>query len=348
MDFTDLIKSLADRIQKSQDKIQTEEATKNALIMPFIQALGYDIFDPHEVVPEFTADVGIKKGEKVDYAILMNDQPVILIECKHCNDKLENHNTQLFRYFSVTKARFAILTNGIVYKFFTDLDEPNKMDKRPFLEINMLDLRENLVFELKRFCKSTFNIDEITSIASDLKYSKEIKNIMLNELNSPSLNFVKHFTAQIYTGRMNQAVLDKFTEITKKSLNLLISDLINERLKSAIITEKTEIEPEIQDEKNKNEIITTLEELEGFATVKTILRNIIESNRIIYKDTQNYLGINLDNTKKPICRLYLNSKQKYIGIIDENKKESKHPIEKIDDIHNFTENLLETINRIQK
>lgn len=95
--------------------------------MPFFSLLGYDVFDPHEFIPEFTADVGIKKGEKVDYAITKDGKPIILIEAKWCGDNLEKHGSQLFRYFGTTSAKFGILTNGIIYKFYTDLDESNKM-----------------------------------------------------------------------------------------------------------------------------------------------------------------------------------------------------------------------------
>lgn len=357
MDFIDQIKLLGERVLKLSDEIQTEEATKNAFIMPFLQYLGYDIFNPQEVIPEFTADVGIKKGEKVDYAIMMDNHPIILIECKWCKEKLDNHNSQLFRYFTATKARFGILTNGIIYKFFTDLDQPNKMDEKPFLEFNMLDIRENLVLELKKFCKSSFDLDEIVSNASELKYSKEIKNIMLAELNNPSESFVKHFVSKIYNGRATQNVMDKFSGITKKALNQLIHDLINERLKSAILPDNDTNSQDLQedkiiqnndDEKKQNEIVTTVEELEGFGIVKSILRNVVEAERIIYKDTVNYFGIGLDHYRKPICRLYFNSKQKYLCLIDENKKENKIAIENLNEIYNYSEKLINVITKIDK
>ena len=111
MDFKDQIKQVGERVVKLKDQIKTEEATKTALIMPFIQCLGYDVFNPLEVVPEFTADIGIKKGEKVDYAILKDGQPTILIECKWWGENLILHDSQLFRYFHTTKAKFGILMN---------------------------------------------------------------------------------------------------------------------------------------------------------------------------------------------------------------------------------------------
>src|SRR5882757_2491497 len=198
MEFKDQIKLLADRVSKMQDKIQTEEATKNALIMPFIQIMGYDVFNPSEVNPEFIADIGIKKGEKVDYAIMKDGEPTILIECKHHLEKLDPHNSQLFRYFHTTKAKFGLLTNGLTYRFYTDLDERNKMDGTPFFEFNITEIKETEMVELKKFHKSYFDVESITNTASELKYLNELKTLLNKEMISPSDNFVSFFTKQIY------------------------------------------------------------------------------------------------------------------------------------------------------
>ena len=136
MDFAEQLKLLIDKIIKYKDQINTEEATKTAFIMPFFDLLGYDTRNPIEFIPEFTCDIGTKKGEKIDYAIHIDNQPTILIECKWCGENLEKHDAQLMRYFSVSQAKIGILTNGIIYKFFTDLEETNKMDSKPLLEIN--------------------------------------------------------------------------------------------------------------------------------------------------------------------------------------------------------------------
>src|SRR5438874_6514636 len=162
MDFIDELNALAVKVPKLCDMLQTEEATKNALVLPFIRILGYDIFDPTEVIPEFVCDVGIKKGEKVDYAIQKDGKIIMLFECKHCGGDLNiKHAAQLFRYFMVTDARIAVLTNGVDYRFFTDLEATNKMDEKPFLEVDMLDLNESVVSELKKLTKPAFNLDEL-------------------------------------------------------------------------------------------------------------------------------------------------------------------------------------------
>lgn len=154
MDFIDELKQLSARVVKLKDTLDTEEGTKMSLILPFFQILGYDVFNPDEFMPEYTADVGIKKGEKVDYAIMKDGKPLILIECKSVSEELSKHASQLFRYFGTSEAKFGILTNGVIYKFFTDLDETNKMDLTPFMEFNVLDIKKNTIKELKKISKS--------------------------------------------------------------------------------------------------------------------------------------------------------------------------------------------------
>ncbi len=128
MDFKDTLLQLAERIEKQKDNVATEEATKNAFIMPMIAALGYDVFNPFEVVPELDCDLVKKKGEKIDYAIKKDDETILLIECKHCGQDLNLHDTQLKKYFVASNARFGVLTNGIEYRFYTDLEKVNIID----------------------------------------------------------------------------------------------------------------------------------------------------------------------------------------------------------------------------
>ena len=192
MDFTESIKQFSQRISALKGSICTEEATKMSLVVPLFQLLGYDVFNPLEFCPEYTADVGIKRGEKVDYAILENGEPNILIECKSCSEQLEKHSSQLFRYFGTSPAKFGILTNGIIYRFFTDLEESNKMDLVPFWEIDMSSIKDSAINELKKFCKDSFDKDKIFSTAEELKYSSLIKGVLSAEYESPSEEFVRY------------------------------------------------------------------------------------------------------------------------------------------------------------
>lgn len=346
MDFKDQLKQLSDRIEKLKDNLKTEEATKNALVLPFLAALGYDVFNPLEVLPEMTCDIGTKKGEKIDYAILKEGEPIILIECKHWEQDLSLHDNQLLRYFNVSKAKFGILTNGILYRFYTDLEAPNKMDDKPFLEVNLLDLKDAQIEELKKFHKSYFDVDNILSSASELKYMGEIKNLINNEFTNPSVDFVKFFGKQVYDGFFTPKVLEQFSALVKRALNSYVSDLISGRLKAAIKNNE-EKDKEIEEStavpsQSEKKIETTPEEMEAFYIIKSILRNTIPAERITYRDAQTYFSIFIDdNNRKLVCRLYLNSDtNKRITFVDDSKKEIHNKINTIDDIYNFSDQLI--------
>ncbi|GAA6243822.1 MULTISPECIES: type I restriction endonuclease [Bacteroides] len=353
MDFKDSIKQLSDRVLKLKDSIQTEEATKNAFIMPFINALGYDVFNPLEVVPEMTCDIAMKKGEKIDYAVMKDGTPILLIECKHWAQDLSLHDNQLIRYFNVSEAKFGLLTNGIIYRFYTDLIEPNKMDSKPFLEVDITDIKDAQIEELKKFHKSYFDVENVLSSASELKYTGELKAIIANEFANPSADFVKFFAKQVYDGMITSKLLEQFTMLTKKSISTYINDLISDRLKSALKTEvaqeqqemHSETEPSTVESKD-DKIVTTEEEIESYLVVKSILRPLVDISRIVYRDAQTYFAILLDdNNRKPICRMYFNGiSKKYISTFDENKKETKHEITSLNDIYNFSKELADIIN----
>lgn len=354
MDFIDELKQFSKRIENIKGSITTEEATKTSIIMPFFAMLGYDVFNPNEFQPEFTADVGIKKGEKVDYAILMDGVPVILIEAKWIGADLQKHDSQLFRYFGTSKAKFAILTNGQVYKFYTDLEEPNKMDEKPFLVIDILDIKEPQVVELKKFCKSSFDINAIFDIASELKYVNQFKNILSQQLQQPSDDFVKLFLNDVYSGMKTQKIVDEFRPVLKKSLNQYITELMNEKIKTALGTddptpaEASESDDDVQQasEPRKKNIITTDEELEGYFIVKNLLKGVVPMDDIYYRDTESYMGILYkDNRTKWICRFIFTDNKKILCLPDENKKEIRYTLDRLYDIEKYKTQIIEVLNR---
>lgn len=351
MDFKDAIRQLSERIEKVKGNLQTEEATKTALVMPFLQILGYDVFDPMEVMPEFNCDIGTKKGEKIDYAIFRDGDPVILIECKHWQQDLNLHDNQLLRYFHVSNAKFGILTNGIIYRFYTDLENPNKMDEKPFLEINLSDFKSVNIEELKKFHKTNFDLNNILSSANELKYTGEIKNILSKEFINPSGEFVKFFVRQLYDGVVTAKVLQQFTPLVRLSIANYINDAISDRLQSALKNEKSELQAgdntEIAITDLTDEIVTTEEELEGFYIVKSILRAKIPAESIIYKDAKTYFTIFTDNSPKSICRLYLNSPTtKQISFVGDDKKEVRHKIQSLDDIYLYADHILKVVDSL--
>lgn len=315
--LSEQLKNLGKRVATLKDSISTEEATKTSLIMPFFQILGYDIFNPLEFIPEFTADFGIKKGEKVDYAIKLNDEPVILIEAKSISEKLTKHDSQLFRYFGTTTSKFGILTNGQEYKFYTDLDEPNKMDTTPFLTIDITKIKDIQIAEIAKFHKENFDVEKITSSASELKYLNNLKSFLSEQLTQPTESFLKYIVGEIYEGAKTKNTLEKFEPIVKKGFSQFISERVNEKLSAALNTNvdtklpNDEIVEEVDDaSKVDSEIVTTPEELEAYTTTKIVLKDIIEPTRVFYRDNRSYFNILIDdNIRKWIMRVYVNNHQ---------------------------------------
>lgn len=348
MDFIDQLRGLSSRIAATKSMIQTEEATKNAMVMPFIQILGYNVFDPLEVTPELIADIGTKKGEKVDYAILRDGLPIMLFECKKAGGDLSiNHAGQLFRYFHVTAARFGVLTNGLEYRFFTDLEHPNKMDEKPFFEFNILDFKERDVEELKKFAKVAFDLDTILTTANDLKYTRAIQNRLAEWISNPAEDFVRLVSSDLLgSKRFTPAIRDQFTLITKRAFEQLIGERINDRLKGAMTPELVPtaevIVPIVNlDGPSETQVATTSEETEGFHIIRAILRGVVNPRRIFMRDAQSYCAVLLDdNNRKPICRLRFNNVEKLsLGLFNEKKEEERVALESIDDIYNYAERI---------
>lgn len=342
MEFEERIKEFSKRLENLKSSITTEEATKTSLIMPFFQILGYDIFNPNEFMPEYTADVGIKKGEKVDYAISINNTVSILIEAKSITESLNKHSSQLFRYFGTTNSKLAILTNGVFYKFYTDLENQNKMDLAPFLEIDLLNLKDTDIVELKKFAKENFDIENIINAASNLKYASSIEKVLSEEFSDPSDDFIKMILNKgVYDGLKTQNVIDKYRPILKKSVNFYINNLVNERIQNALKSTTPEINSNEDTTEHEDAIITTEEEMESYYIVKSILTENVEPNKIFFKDTYSYFGILYDNkVTKWVCRVYLRENSHFIIIPDENKTEVRFDINSIQDIYKYKKELL--------
>lgn len=352
MDLKIKLEQLHNRVADLKDQISTEEATKNAFVMPFIQILGYDIFNPTEVVPEHICDIGTKKGEKVDYVIRNNDEPIFIIECKHWKESADAHNSQLHRYYHVSKTRFGVLTNGIVYNFYTDLEKPNIMDEKPFFTINIDDLKDSSIKILENFTKKGYNLESILDSAEALKYIKAIRKEFEKEIENPSDELVRLLVNRFFEKTLTANRMISFKEYAKKALTTSINESISFRLKSALsINEQIEKGgDEVKtsqpiDENNDSKIVTTEEELEGFQIVKAILREKIPSSRIAHRDTLSYFGILLDdNNRKPICRLHFNTNNKYLEIFHNGKDAGeKILLNSLDEIYNFRDELHKTL-----
>ncbi|MFT8649959.1 MAG: type I restriction enzyme HsdR N-terminal domain-containing protein [Bifidobacterium psychraerophilum] len=362
MEFEESVNQIAAKVRDLKPTIETEEATKNAFIMPFIgTVLGYDVFNPNEVIPEFIADVGLKRGEKIDYALVHEGQVQILIECKKVGVPLSLENAgQLFRYFAVTDARIGVLTNGQVWNFYMDIDAPNKMDSKPFLVLDLLDVDETILPELKKLTKPAFDVESIANSAEELKYVGSLKRTVADEFRSPSDEFVKMLAAHVFEGQFRQSVMDKFRPLVEKALKRYLADQVNDRLKTALGADDVKIGsiPEGSDDPDAGDIEeeeapedsaieTTDEEIAGYRIVKAIACSVVDPSRIVMRDAKSYCAVLLDdNNRKPIVRLFFNSKQKYVGVFDENKNCERLPIDDLNGIYQYSEQIRDEVTRL--
>ena len=348
MEFADKLKEFCVRVKNLRAKIKSEEATKTSLIMPFFSLLGYDVFNPLEFVPEYTADVGIKKGEKVDYAIVDKKQnPVILIEAKFCGENLTKHGGQLFRYFATTTAKFGILTNGIIYQFYTDLDELNKMDKSPFLTVNLLSLKDSEIPYLQKFEKSSFSVQCVTAQANELRYNDNIRQFLLKQLSAPDDSFIAYVMSDIYKGRKTQRVIEDFRPLVKMAFNQIINDKASERLRTAMDSETVALETQQEVTKDKPEekavsqsesLAPNLEQLEKFFTIKFLVHDVLGDKSLTYRDDENNLEIFIDGEpQKWLCRLDYFDNCFYINLPSGDKSCIKRKVRSFDDVYFYKE-----------
>lgn len=353
MSFKKQIESLSQSFSTMKNNITNEEGTKQSFILPFINSLGYNIFNPEEVRPEFTADIGNKKGEKVDYAIIKDGKPIILIECKSWNVNLDKHKSQLLRYFNTTSSRFGILTNGFTYQFFSDLESPNVMDLIPFLEFDIDNISDSQMKALELFESDIFDENNIINKAGKLKLSSSIEDVLIKEFDTPSDEFTKLILKQVYPGKViTKTILEQSKEYIVKSCHNIIKTYSDSRLKDALNYDTEEVlkTPSIKEEvknetkKRNSVVVTTQEELEGYKIIKNILKSNNPNHKISYKDTQSYFGVVIDinGRAKPVCRLFVEGRKKQIELFDSGQKE-KMELKDIKDIISYSTRIINTV-----
>ena len=350
MDFKGQIKALSERTNRFKNKLQTEEATKTALIMPFIQALGYDIFNPDEVIPELDCDLTKKKGEKIDYAIVKDGEVAIIVECKHIAEDLDDHKGQLSRYFAASKARFGLLTNGQEYRFYTDLVKPNLMDEDPFLSFDIEKIKDAQIKALERFTKENFDVDTMMSSANEMKFMHGLNNAVKEIFEDPSPEFIRFMTRSVYDGKITESVLTQFTELVKKDVGGYITDRISERINAVVKSgedEQKRIDNGGADTASEDESEETNQnELDGYYIVKNILREVIAVERIGFRDGKSYSSVVVDgSSRKPVCRFYFNNESNLrIEVPSKDAKAERGvlKLESLDDIYKYASLLQET------
>lgn len=286
-------------VKKRHELCSTEEASKTSLILPFFRdVLGYDVDDPSSFIPEYVSTPGAKKDQRVDYAVIKDGKPEVLIEAKWNGYSLDGYETQLFNYFSATSAKLGILTNGVVYRLFGDLDSDNRMDITPFREINMLELTEKDIDDLYPFQKELFNIDEIVDSATEMKYSAEVSALLDRIFTDPDNEFTAFIMKRVYNGKKTAKSAKNFQAIVKRA----IDQYLNGRIAAAISATKEEQAEE--PEKTEDGILTTQEEIEAYYIIRTLLHQSVSPSRIMYKDCKSYFAVLLDGkTTQWVCRL---------------------------------------------
>lgn len=353
MDLATKLVELEKRTAQHRELLLTEEAAKTALVLPFLQALGYDVFNPAEVIPEFTADVGIKKGEKVDYALAIDGKLAILIECKPSSIELDlRHASQLFRYFTTTDARVAVLTNGVLYKFYSDIEQPNRMDDKPFFVFSMDAIRRTDPATLERFSKAQFDIEAIVAEAGRLKLESLLRTAIEQEFAAPSDEFVRLMAARVQTGRLTAAVREQFQSLLAAAIAGFIRDRVTDRLTSALNVANPSPaaigEGQSDDMSEGDGVITTDDEIGGFRIIQAIAARHVDPGRVVIRDSKSYCAILLDdNNRKSLARLHFNSlTTRYVGTFA-GKAETRHPVQALTDLYRLEPQIIARIAELE-
>jgi hypothetical protein len=349
MGFEDDLTSFISKVPKQKDRSKTEESTKMYLVVPFLRVLGYDCSDPSDVHPEFTADYNEKKGEKIDYAIMKNDEPVIFIECKSASTNLDGkkYGEQLSRYFATSNVKIGILTNGTEYRFYSDTKKENRMDTDPFLVIDFEIMEQSeYANELKKFHKERFSTEDILPSVEDMVIRSGIMKALESVLNEPTEDFKTILIRKVYDGRITTAIVSKYSPIIVDAIKTYKSNYVTAKFQSVIDSEKQATPQPIVDVIPEDDgIVTTDEEIFGHRIIQAIASRVVSPDRVVLRDAKSYCAILFDNNnRKTICRFYFDSKKQKRLVIFEDGKEVRYDIDKVSDIYNYQDKILSVVN----
>lgn len=354
MELAEKFRMLGQKALKISPSLTNEEITKTALVLPFIQLLGYDVFDPTEVIPEFQAQAGVKKDQRVDYALCKEGNPVILIEAKSYGASLDKEQLdQLKRYFPFVKtARVGILTDGNRYRFFTDLESDNVMDDSPYLELSLDSASEEEISKLLLLAKDKYDDETTIKQAEQLKFTKQFKLILTKQFEQPEEDFVRFFAKKVWAGQITQNVKDKLTPLLKESFRQWTEDRINARLRKAIEGEEKNQDAPVEEpvENAQSDALTINEnEILGLSIVKAILTEHCDISRLSLRAGKTYTALLLDdNNRKTIVRFYFKTPENLkIDLYGFMRVEPPFKIEKVEDIYLYKDKIIEIFERIE-
>lgn len=321
MVFEDEFANHINQVKVRLPHIHGEEATKQSLVVPLFHVLGYDVWNPLEVQPEYGADFnkGPKKGqvEKVDYALKINGEPVVFVECKAADQALDTHDGQLARYFNATPSvRVGILTNGVRIKVFTDLQQPNVMDEKPWMDFDIRSAKLAEIDALKKFRKTEFTADQIVGLAEEMVYYNVLVPFMASQLRDPGEKLVRLVAEEIPSiKRIDKKVVDRLTPILRKAIQSAILDHVARSFGAPVHSEApaaatAQPQPEVGAEASvpagdgsREGVVTTPEELEVYGIVSKIVKEKFPDAVVQYRDAKSYFTILQKNLRKWFVRI---------------------------------------------
>lgn len=318
MGLAEDLQRLVAQINERIPHVINEEMTKQTLIIPFLQVLGYDVFNPLEVKPEYLADFGKKKSEKVDYAIFKDNTPIIVIEAKSVQDDPKTYNSQLARYFnSLPQVRLAMLTNGRLYKFYTDLDTNNIMDENPFFTMDLTNLSESDISILETFRKDSFDTGILLELAEELTYTSNLNNKLKAIFRNPPDEFVRYLIRDFTDTKITTNVIERFRPIVKRAITETLLDMVSQGLFQEDARSHAENDNgnggEASQKDSPRQVITTQEELKSFECIREILeKNGRDVSQLGCRDRVSYFVVYFKNLHGWFLRLNLDSSNKHI------------------------------------
>lgn len=203
---------------------RTEGDTRK-LVLRVLSILGYDIFDPSIVAEEYTCDVGTKRGEKVDFALLNGDDPWCLIEVKRVGTSihLDRHKAQLYRYFGTSKARIAILTDGLIWEFYSDSSDENVMDLTPFTSIDIRSMSPEDESTLDLVGAGPTGGDLLRDMAHGTAQKRRVMAYLSDAARSPSNELIKLLGREACgIDRMTSKRMEAMTPIVEDAISSLM------------------------------------------------------------------------------------------------------------------------------
>ena len=307
-----------------------EEATKQALVVPLLQMLGYDVFDPREVRPEYIADFAVKKAgqfEKVDYAVYLDGALALFVECKALGAPLLDNGGQLSRYFNADPTvRVGIITDGVRIRVYTDLQQPNIMDSTPWLDIDLLNLKPVDIDLLRRFRKADFVAANITELAEESVYYNAILGKIGEQLHEPSESFVRWVASELpNTPRVTGKLVERLTPILRRAIQSAIVDHVARSFSrpagpptgetpvasDVVVAAEPVVEARVD---GKVGVVTTAEELEAARIVGEWIREVRPDAEFAYRDSKTYFTLHQNNVRKWFVRLGLDRKPSWVAL----------------------------------